>query len=854
MKLLQWLRARDVGLNALRRATRTAIVMPAMFAIGFKVIGDANLATFAAFGSFALLLLVDFGGSLWDRVQAQVALAALGAVFVAVGTLASNTAWLSAVVMAAIAFVVLFSGVVSSVLAGASTALLLAFILPVATPAPASVIPARLEGWALASGASLLAITLLWPAPARQPLRAPAIAACRRIADRMRAEVALLLGQPGWTTESRDAAVEAARAALAGLQRAFFATPYRPTGLSTGNRTFVRLIDELAWLGQILDAGQPMPGHRPDAAVCAVKSAAADVLERGAELLDRPDDDGAGFADAQRRLQAAILQMEEHSTEALPVHRRPDPDGADRVTEFVSSLEPSFRAQETSYAISVIAANIELTVAAERRSWWARLLGRQPEGAGGTLTSVQERAAAHVERHSVSLHNSLRGAAALGIAVLIANLTGVQHSFWIVLGTLSVLRSNALSTGQNVLRGMLGTAAGVIAGGLLIWAIGTNTNVLWALLPIAIVVAGFAPAAISFAAGQAAFTITLVILFNITAPTGWSVGLIRVEDIAIGCAVSLAVGVLFWPRGAGSVLGQALAESYADCARYLRASVKFGLLRAEGRGDLTDAPRAERVGAAAAARRLDDAFRAFLAERGTKRVPLAEVTTLVSGIAGLRLAADAVLDMWAGEDGRGSCDTREARREIQASCTTLVEWYESFARGLVGREPVPDPLPPDAAADGRLIEALRRDLGAADGHTTATAVRMIWTGDHLDAARRLQAGLVAPARAAAAARAYQRIGTAGPHDHASGFGALTDRARRLRRQVNAPTAPSAVSTARNGSAAASPVTIPTTLVANACQPSSSPPSTPPGPDERCGTATARARWPWSVRVMVASAT
>ena len=36
--------------------------MPAMFALGDKVIGNPIIATFAAFGSFAMLLLVDFGG------------------------------------------------------------------------------------------------------------------------------------------------------------------------------------------------------------------------------------------------------------------------------------------------------------------------------------------------------------------------------------------------------------------------------------------------------------------------------------------------------------------------------------------------------------------------------------------------------------------------------------------------------------------------------------------------------------------------------------------------------------------------------------------------------------------------
>ena len=56
------LRLTDPGLAALRHATRAAIVMPAVFAFADKVIGDPQTATFAAFGSFAMLVLVDFTG------------------------------------------------------------------------------------------------------------------------------------------------------------------------------------------------------------------------------------------------------------------------------------------------------------------------------------------------------------------------------------------------------------------------------------------------------------------------------------------------------------------------------------------------------------------------------------------------------------------------------------------------------------------------------------------------------------------------------------------------------------------------------------------------------------------------
>ncbi len=98
--------------------------MPAMFALGDKVIGNPQVATFAAFGSFAMLLLVDFGGPMAERIQAQAALAVTGGVFVCLATLASQTAWLAAVAMAVVGFSVIFAGVVSSVLAGATTALL----------------------------------------------------------------------------------------------------------------------------------------------------------------------------------------------------------------------------------------------------------------------------------------------------------------------------------------------------------------------------------------------------------------------------------------------------------------------------------------------------------------------------------------------------------------------------------------------------------------------------------------------------------------------------------------------------------------------------------------------------------
>jgi hypothetical protein len=239
-----------------------------------------------------------------------------------------------------------------------------------------------------------------------------------------------------------------------------------------------------------------------------------------------------------------------------------------------------------------------------------------------------------------------------------------------------------------------------------------------------------------------------VILFNIIQPAGWRVGLLRIEDIALGCGVSLLVGLLLWPRGAAAALNKALAEAYDASAQYLSTAVQFGMERCNAARPKQPPPTREAAAAAASSRRLDDTFRGYLAERGAKRVPLAEATSLVTGVAGLRLVSDAVLDLWARDDGSSQGDRAAARREMTRSSDAVHGWYQRLAQGLLGRQAVPDALAVDAAAEDRLLSTVRHDLPGPDGHASATAVRMIWTADHLDAARRLQVGLVQPAIAA----------------------------------------------------------------------------------------------------------
>ena len=525
----------------------------------------------------------------------------------------------------------------------------------------------------------------------------------------------------------------AADAAMSKLKRTFRRTPYRPTTLSTGGRAMVRMIDELDWVSVVANQYGLAVKQAPAVAdVAAVWDAAADVLDRCADILGLPSD--ANSQAARAALDAALERLEA----AMHVVRH---SATIRSQLVFTSCEPSFRGQELSYAVRQVGRNVALMAAADARSFVDRLLGRTPD-MQSSLGVARFRARSHFDVRSVWLHNSLRSAAALAVAVFVATTLGVQHSFWVVLGVLSVLRSTALNTGQNAVRGLVGTVVGFVVGGAILIGIGTNTVVLWVLLPIAVLAAGFAPAAISFLAGQAAFTVVVVMLFNIIHPAGWRVGLIRVEDVAIGCLVSLVVGLVFWPRGAATALGVALSAAYRSSSHYLSRAIDANLT---GRGG---AATAEKAAALADFGRLDDAFRQFLAERGAKHVPLAEASSLVTGTVALRLSADAVVDLW--HDVDGAKNLANADRAVVASAEQIERWYDSLAESLSldGQLP-PDPISGKQIGEDRWAAALAADTVPG---TEMAAVRVIWTADHLDAARRQQPKLVEAARMAAKSR------------------------------------------------------------------------------------------------------
>ena len=303
----------------------------------------------------------------------------------------------------------------------------------------------------------------------------------------------------------------------------------------------------------------------------------------------------------------------------------------------------------------------------------------------------------------------------------VADLSSVQHGFWVVLGALSVLRTNATSTGATALRAFVGTVVGFVLGGALVLAIGGSSTALWIAFPIALFVTAYLPGTAPFAVGQAAFTVFLVVLFNLVAPSGWKVGVVRVEDVAIGCAVSLVVGVLFWPRGVAAIVGDDLADAYRAGARYLREAID--------RLCAPSAPDASAVTSAVTTSiSLDHALRAFLAEQGTKHITNAELWRLVGGTQRLRLTANAVAQF--PRDGHADPTSRAALLRRAAS---IDGWYQQLA-ALLERPRGPSP-------------ATRTVPTFDETETTPPRSRdLVWLRESLDHLAQHLEELVAPAQ------------------------------------------------------------------------------------------------------------
>jgi len=726
-RLLPHALASDPDLANLRLAARVAVVQPLVFAFGLLVLHNAQMTLFAAFAVFGLLVLANFGGGPRNRLIAYLVTTLVGGVLVAIGTAASPNPWTAALMALLVVFSIEFAGVFGGYVAGSRVPLLMAFVLAASVAAPASAAPERMLGWLIGGCAATAAALVLWPLYERDVLCHAASAALRSLATLIA------------TTRANPAATEphqSAASALAGLRSAYTQTAYRPGGPTRRDRALAQLVTELerARYFAIAPADERQgvnpclaEGNLLASAVVSVFKASADVLKVG----PAPDLHSLEQARTAHRIALdawAGAQLRSGASEE----------------SVLDGLDYDHRLRVLSYLGLAIGANAAIVAGRDFEPGSVRIPYGTPIEAGfrPALRRVAQTLTTHLSWTSPLMHTSVRAALGLALAVLVARLFGLDRAFWVVLGTMSVLRSNALATGRTTVQALAGTLLGFAVGGLFALLFAHDPVVLWAALPSAVFLAAYAPSALSFVGGQAAFTVMMLIFFNLLTPVGWRVGLVRIEDVAVGSAIGVAAGTLLWPRGARSDFAHSLSALYRLVAVHLCEAL--ALVLGHGRVEAVSATRAQ---VCQAREKAAESFDQLLGERSARQ--------LAPEVAGYMVAAAdhaiTVADSFqvAVDQGYVASECVDGVQRIDSAGAALVaSWFMLGERieGVLAVRTVP-------LNREELRQAALNCLAAWNGNSPergAAAIAVAWTREWLDQLGALVRDLEGPAAEVAA--------------------------------------------------------------------------------------------------------
>ena len=549
-----WVSAHDPGWAALRRAARiTLAACVGFFACRYGV--DAPVAaTYAVFGAIALGALSDVSGPPAARTRTYAAALPVGLALVAVGTAAARSTPAAVLGMLVVGFAVAYAGVGGPRVAGVANGLQLCYILPCFPPYDPGSLPARLAGLAVGIALMAAADRFVWPAPAPEAFAV-------RLARAAEAVAGYLAAVPAGTADAAAARVEATTGAL---RLGSLPVGDRPAGPGRRSRGLVHAAAELRTI--VLRAQL----------VTAMRSRLTDVAARAdTDALLVLVGDQVGRC-------AAALRGTGPDPKAGPlvegVTRYLDGRAA-RVAELVGEVElpPVVRVGGLTAAVAESAHGL---VAATRAAVGAPPDPTAPPSASAWYVDQPtpllwwHRLRAHLTPRSVYFQNAVRLALGLAVARLAADVLDLSHGFWVLLATLSLMRTSLVASGLALVPAFLGTLGGALVAAGVLTLIGGDTTAYAAALPAVMVLAFFVGPLLGPAATQFGFTVVVAVLFAQLAPTSWRLAEARLVDVVVGGLVGALIGAAVWPRGGAGEVRRSAAAGLLLAADEIAATVR----------------------------------------------------------------------------------------------------------------------------------------------------------------------------------------------------------------------------------------------------------------------------------------
>lgn len=550
--------------RAIGRGVRVALVLPFVMGV-LTVMGFKQAAFLGAFAVVTLLVTSDFSGPRGERAASMATTATAGGITLILGILLADNVWILIPTALVLGVLVVLLGALRGFLSQATVPILLPFFIGATSVPSFDSLRNMLGGWCFGAAVSIAAGVTLWPYYPRLVLQESVAEAMRAQADLMAA-----MWAPGADADSAAEPFQRAEDGVSATQALYAGQLRRPGSAYRRERFLVRLVEETRRLRIGLRMAYrrlPMTPTRADRAVIEVT---AETMRAAADVAQASESDLTPF----HQLDEARSQHREGIIDTVREDLAAG-DGEVAAEHATTAFRPrvvSLLAQSAVRDAGVMYGKVRvphLTIRGERLP-----------------TVVQQiepgkRLRAELTWSAPWMRNALRLGIAVAVALAIVKYTGAERGYWVVLGTLSVLRMDLRGTGKSSWQVVQGQLLGFVLGIVLIEAVSGRPWLAWALLPVLAGLQGYMANNVSVVWQQAGFTALLVDMVSLSTPLR-SIALLRLEDVALGMAVAIIVSLLVFPRGLVPRVQESLLASVTASADFLVKAVEVVQQRTAG--------------------------------------------------------------------------------------------------------------------------------------------------------------------------------------------------------------------------------------------------------------------------------